>query len=202
MPRLAADTTQLRRRRILDAAGRCFVRRGIGATSMRDIFDEAGVSAGGAYSHFASKHEIVETFIAEAQQRDDAMILACVIAGDRAATLRAFFTLAIADFSQADALQSIRLDISSWAEAIHDKAIAKLMQAAVTHTVRTLATMVARSERRTRVKAGDVATARALGALVIGTAVGMHLDPGLSASRLAKVLSRVVEPGLGAPEES
>src|SRR5262245_43542682 len=114
MPKLAAETTLARRRRILDAAGPCFVRRGIGPTSMRDIFREAGVSAGGTYVHFASKHAIIEAFIAEAQQRDDAAILACVVPGDRAATLRAFLALALADFARPDALLGIRLDISTW----------------------------------------------------------------------------------------
>jgi AcrR family transcriptional regulator len=196
MPRLAATTIADRRRRILAAAGRCFIRRGIGATSMRDIFDEAGVSSGGTYVHFPSKHAIVEAFITEAQRRDDALILGCVVPGDRAATLRAFLALALADFATPDALVSVRIDVSTWAEALHDRAIARMLRAAAAHTLDVLARMVARADRRTRPRAGDIAIARTLAALVLGTAVQLHLAPDAPAEGLAGVFACLVEPGL------
>ena len=65
MPRKAdpalADT---RRREILDAAGRCFVRRGLHATSMREILAEAGLSTGAVYNYFDSKEAIIEAMAA------------------------------------------------------------------------------------------------------------------------------------------
>jgi AcrR family transcriptional regulator len=50
---------EARREQILAAARRCFTRDGFHATSMQDLIDEAGISAGGVYRHFASKDEIV-----------------------------------------------------------------------------------------------------------------------------------------------
>lgn len=49
-----------RRRAILTAAKRCFARKGFHATTITDICKEAGVSAGGLYTHFEHKHAIVE----------------------------------------------------------------------------------------------------------------------------------------------
>ncbi len=49
---------EVRRRQILDAAKRCFIERGLDATTMRDIARIAGLSLGGIYFHFASKEDI------------------------------------------------------------------------------------------------------------------------------------------------
>jgi len=49
---------EVRRRQILDAAKRCFIRKGLDATTMRDVAKDASLSLGGIYFHFASKEEI------------------------------------------------------------------------------------------------------------------------------------------------
>lgn len=49
-----------RKREILEAASRCFVRDGFHAASMRSICAEAGLSAGAVYNYFASKDAIIE----------------------------------------------------------------------------------------------------------------------------------------------
>ena len=72
MPRKAdpalADT---RRREILDAAARCFVRRGLHATSMREILSEAGLSTGAVYNYFDSKEAIIEAMAARERREID-----------------------------------------------------------------------------------------------------------------------------------
>jgi TetR/AcrR family transcriptional regulator, transcriptional repressor of aconitase len=59
MPRVAQAHLDARRRQILDAARRCFVRDGFHATSMQDILGEAGLSAGAVYRYFRGKEDIV-----------------------------------------------------------------------------------------------------------------------------------------------
>src|SRR5260370_41130934 len=59
MPRLTPRTRDARRQQILAAAQRCFTRNGFQATSMADIFAEAGLSAGSVYSHFTGQDEII-----------------------------------------------------------------------------------------------------------------------------------------------
>lgn len=60
MPRLKPDTQRARREHILDAAHRCFARRGFHATTMQDICREAGVSPGAVYVYFNSKEALIE----------------------------------------------------------------------------------------------------------------------------------------------
>jgi TetR/AcrR family transcriptional regulator, transcriptional repressor of aconitase len=64
MPKVSEEHLERRRRQILDAARACFIRKGIHATSMQDIFAEAGLSAGAVYRYFKSKNEIIEANMA------------------------------------------------------------------------------------------------------------------------------------------
>ncbi|HEX6337184.1 MAG TPA: TetR/AcrR family transcriptional regulator [Jiangellaceae bacterium] len=59
MPRVSDEHRERRRQQILEAARRCFVRQGFHQTSMTDIFNEAGLSAGAVYGYFKSKDEII-----------------------------------------------------------------------------------------------------------------------------------------------
>ena len=58
------DLAETRRREILDAAARCFVRRGVHQTSMREIIADAGLSAGAIYNYFEGKETIIEAIAA------------------------------------------------------------------------------------------------------------------------------------------
>lgn len=51
-------TRDVRRREILEAAMRIFVRKGYSAAAMTDITRESGLTRGGIYWHFSSKWEI------------------------------------------------------------------------------------------------------------------------------------------------
>jgi AcrR family transcriptional regulator len=58
MPKVSEQHRQDRREQILDAALASFVARGFQATSMTDVFEAAGLSAGAVYSYFPSKQEL------------------------------------------------------------------------------------------------------------------------------------------------
>jgi len=51
-------TRDARRQQILDAAMRCYSRKGYHATTMEDITHESGLTKGGIYWHFSSKWQI------------------------------------------------------------------------------------------------------------------------------------------------
>jgi TetR/AcrR family transcriptional regulator, cholesterol catabolism regulator len=52
-----------RRQELLDVSARLFAERGYGATTVRDIADEAGILSGSLYHHFGSKEEIVDEIL-------------------------------------------------------------------------------------------------------------------------------------------
>jgi len=63
----------IRKQEILDAAKKCFIANGFHQTSMRQIFDASGISAGGAYNYFAGKADIVKGIVDE-ERTDIAML--------------------------------------------------------------------------------------------------------------------------------
>ena len=81
-----SDRAQASRERILDATGRILVRDGGDAVTIAAVAQEAGVSKGGLFYHFASKELLIEGLIARYVASFDELI---ATAGDEpgAATL-------------------------------------------------------------------------------------------------------------------
>jgi len=59
MPREPGD----RRERILVSAAALFARKGVAATTVREIADDVGILSGSLYHHFESKEAIVDTIV-------------------------------------------------------------------------------------------------------------------------------------------
>ncbi|MFN3945746.1 MAG: TetR/AcrR family transcriptional regulator [Allosphingosinicella sp.] len=74
MPRLSTGALEERRQHIIDAAMRLFARNGFHRTTMRDIFEEAGLSAGAVYNYFKSKEDIFEAAVRTSQTRSEQVI--------------------------------------------------------------------------------------------------------------------------------
>lgn len=70
MPKVSEAYLEARRQEILDAAIACFTRKGFHQTTMEDIFQQAGLSAGAVYRYFASKEEIIDAAVLESQRSD------------------------------------------------------------------------------------------------------------------------------------
>ena len=66
MPKVSEEHAAARREQILAAAQKCFARKGFHASSMNDVFAEAGLSAGAVYSYFKSKDEIITAMASRA----------------------------------------------------------------------------------------------------------------------------------------
>lgn len=65
MPKVSAEHREARREEILCAARRRFAHEGFHATSMQDILEESGLSAGAVYRYFNGKSDIVSAIACE-----------------------------------------------------------------------------------------------------------------------------------------
>ncbi|MCZ7412988.1 MULTISPECIES: TetR/AcrR family transcriptional regulator [unclassified Streptomyces] len=65
MARVSQEHLAARRRQILDGARRCFTRNGFHATSMQDVLQETGLSAGAVYRYFRSKDDLITAIAME-----------------------------------------------------------------------------------------------------------------------------------------
>ena len=127
MPRVSDDHLERRRRQIMDAALRCFARKGFHETTLQDVFRESGLSAGAVYRYFKSKNDLIQAITAE----ETAPVIAIIefaIAQDPVpgADQIARLAAALQELSGPDG--PARVAPSSWAEALHDPAVADIVR--------------------------------------------------------------------------
>lgn len=102
MPRTAEQNEALRaatRAAIETAAVRVFARRGFAASNMRQIADEAGLSAGSIYRHYASKEELFESLLDQASEGLRTTATQLSGAGDPLELIRGFTEVFLADLT-------------------------------------------------------------------------------------------------------
>jgi TetR/AcrR family transcriptional regulator, transcriptional repressor of aconitase len=93
MPKLSQTDLDARRRQIREAANRCFARKGVQATTMREIFAEAGLSAGAVYNYFKTKEELIEAGIIESTREN----IDTIVEAAETMTFREIIELFLAD---------------------------------------------------------------------------------------------------------
>ncbi|NKX44659.1 TetR/AcrR family transcriptional regulator [Roseicyclus persicicus] len=59
MPRITPEAMEERRAKIIAAARRVFAAKGLSKVTLRDVFREAGLSAGAVYNYFQSKDDLI-----------------------------------------------------------------------------------------------------------------------------------------------
>jgi AcrR family transcriptional regulator len=128
MPKVTDAHRAARRRQILDAAGRCFVRNGFHATSMQDVFGEAGLSAGAVYRYFPSKAAIV-TAIAEETVADVERVIEETVGVDPVPPVEEMVARVLDAVDAHTGPQgNARIGVQVWAEALRSPALADLVQ--------------------------------------------------------------------------
>ncbi len=113
-PRVSEAHKESRREQILEAAGRCFARRGYAATTMQEILREAKLSAGAVYSYYKSKADIYMALMERNLEQDLRRYAAELEQGGTAwAKLRRLverYMASFADASQAEFFQLYLLE--------------------------------------------------------------------------------------------
>ncbi|MEU9337138.1 TetR family transcriptional regulator [Streptomyces sp. NPDC048290] len=83
MPRITQEEKAHNREIILEAAGRLFRSRGVKAVGIAELMNDAGLTHGGFYNHFASKNELVAEVCAASFLTSLASLAQTVEEGDR-----------------------------------------------------------------------------------------------------------------------
>jgi AcrR family transcriptional regulator len=124
MPKVSQQYRDARRDRILDAAKRCFLRDGFHATSMQDLFAEAGLSSGAVYRYFASKDDVIIA-IAEDNMRAVVATIHAVAARDPGASVGAALAEVLEIAQAGDARDGLgQIAVLVWGEALRSPSIA------------------------------------------------------------------------------
>lgn len=124
MPKVSQQYRDARRDQILNAARRCFLRDGFHATSMQDLFAEAGLSSGAVYRYFASKDDVIIA-IAEDNMRGVVEMIRDVAAQQPSQPAGAVLADVLEVVQARDARNGLgKLALLVWAEALRSPSIA------------------------------------------------------------------------------
>jgi AcrR family transcriptional regulator len=184
MPKVSQQYLDERREQILAAARRCFVRDGFHATSMQDLFAEAGLSSGAVYRYFASKDDVIIA-IAMDNVREVSELIRSIASGKVGASLGealAEVVELVEAKNATDAFGSVALQV--WAESMRNPALAEELSGLLAQTRTDLAEVVRGRQASGELPAGPAdSIATALLALVPGYVLQLALfakpDPGI-----------------------
>ena len=124
MPKVSQQHRDARREQILAAARRSFLRDGFHATSMQDLFAEAGLSSGAVYSYFASKDDVIVA-IAEENMRGVTEMIQDIAAQRPARSVGAVLADVMDMLRAKDAQDGLgKLTVIVWSEAVRNPALA------------------------------------------------------------------------------
>jgi TetR/AcrR family transcriptional regulator, repressor for uid operon len=179
VPKLAPETQQARRERILAAAERCFIEKGFHPATMADICREAGVSPGALYIYFASKEELIAGLCEREKDRFTSELARITETADILTALRSLAE----QYCCNEPIEKVRLHMEIAAEAGRNETIGRTVREMDRIVCQGLAALLAREKERGRIAPELPAEiiVRAMGALGDGLflkrAADPHFDP-------------------------
>jgi TetR/AcrR family transcriptional regulator, transcriptional repressor of aconitase len=193
MPR-DSDAHADRRLQILDAARRCFARRGLAETSVRDIYEEAGLSEGAVYVHFGAKEDIVEGLADEVFARVRQWIDPLEGAEDALPALEGVVRSLVAAAS-VEPRDELGLRVQAWGAAVTQPRIAALLTEGLAYARAAISGAAARAANGTGVD--EDAAARAVLAVLQGYLLQVLFDPPADSERYADTCVLMLRSVLG-----
>lgn len=197
LPKVTPEHVEARKNAILDAALRCFTRKGFHRTTMQDICRECELSPGAVYRYFRSKRALIEGVMERDMEQQTALISA--VGGSAPNIVAALETLGRHFFAQLlepDIGEHERLHAEIHAETLRDEELraAARQQLQALRTV--LADLLRRSGEDTSIPIAHVdptALASLLIALIIGLGYPRALDPkGVDTEQVFRALFRLL----------
>jgi len=145
MPKVSQQHRDARREQILAAARRCFLRDGFHATSMQDLFAEAGLSSGAVYSYFASKDDVIAA-IAEENIRGVTEMIQAIATQRPARPVGAVLADVMEMVRAKDTQDGLgKLTVIVWSEAARNPALAARFTALIMQVRASLAEVIGQS---------------------------------------------------------
>jgi AcrR family transcriptional regulator len=174
MPKVTPQYRDARRDQILSAARRCFLRDGFHATSMQDLFAEAGLSSGAVYGYFASKEDMIIA-IAEENVREVVAMIHDVASSEPGRPIGTVLADIVTVVQAKDAEEGLAgLAVLAWSEALRNPALARRFADRFAQ-IRTELTEIARQHQRSGNLPREV-PAEALAAVFFSVVPGLILQ--------------------------
>ena len=178
MPKVTEMHSAARRQQIIDAAYRCFARKGFHQTTMRDIYGEANLSPGAVYHYFDSKDAIIQASFEFDYERSRGLFDAAIASDDPMQALRDLIAFFFRGLDEAAALGAGRVNVQGWGEALVNPPLLAARRSLVEGYVEDLAQIVRKAQA-----AGQIDPAldpRSAGRVLLSLYYGLELQKALN----------------------
>ncbi|MEU4194967.1 TetR/AcrR family transcriptional regulator [Kribbella sp. NPDC026611] len=125
MPKVTEEHRLARRAQIVAAARTCVIEQGFHKTTMADVIQESGLSAGAVYSYFKSKEAIVAAIAEDALSAIDELFEKLLASAEPLSPLMALErTIAhVVTVAEAPGGDVTRVAVQAWAESLRNEEI-------------------------------------------------------------------------------
>lgn len=196
MPKVSEGHALARRQQIIDAAYRCFARKGFHQTTMREIYQEAELSPGAVYHYFDSKHEIIAASFDFDYERSLHLFEAAAESEEPLNALTGLLVFLFMGLKSAAALGAGRVNVQGWGEALVNPALLATVQR-VLGTIHEAATRIvqkAQAQGQIDPKVDALAFSNALISLYYGLELQLALNPELDVEQYAEAVKALLQP--------
>lgn len=175
MPKLKPEEVEQRRREIIDAARRCFLRRGFHRATTDEICREAAITPGGLYHYFRNKEDVIRAVVQDSadQAVREVRSIAQASPGPRTALQRLGALLAQTVQSQ-EFYDNARLDLEIWSESMRREELSKILATGRAAVHEALAEIIHDAVRTGEYS--DIVDPDALAALLMGVHTGLQVN--------------------------
>ncbi len=190
MPKVTEAYLDNRRQQIIDAAYRCFARKGFHQTTMRDIYAEAGLSPGAIYHYFDSKDDIIEASFIFDNQRSLPVFEQAIEDPDPMVAIERLIDYFYAGLESAAVLGANRVNIQGWGEALVNPRLFKPLAQSFHEIPELLGQLIRRGQEAGVIDPGI--DPGAVGEVVLSSYLGLYLqkalNPDLDVEKYKKVV--------------
>ncbi len=178
MPKVSAEHTLARRQQIIDAAYRCFARKGFHQATMRDIYAEANLSPGAVYHYFDSKDAIIQASFEFDYRRSLALFEAATAHENPLQALHELIDFFFRGLESASELNAPRVNVQGWGEALVNPPLLETMRQGIDFYLDALTQIVRKAQA-----AGQLDQAldpQAVGRMLLSLYYGLELQKALN----------------------
>jgi AcrR family transcriptional regulator len=194
MPKVTEAHSAARRQQIIDAAYRCFARKGFHQTSMRDIYEEAKLSPGAVYHYFPGKDAIIQASFEFDYQRTQALLEAASASDEPLNALAELIAFLFHGIEGAAELDAGRVNVQGWGEALVNPSLRENRQRLVEHYLSALAQIVRQAQALGQLD--PLLDPHALGRILLSLYYGLELqkalDPAVEVAPYAAAVSALL----------
>lgn len=194
MPKVSEAHSTARRQQIIDAAYRCFARKGFHQATMRDIYEEARLSPGAVYHYFPSKDAIIQASFEFDYERSLALLEAATASDDPLSALTELIGFFFRGLEGAAELGAGRVNVQGWGEALVNPPLRESLQRVMGQYLAALSQLARRAQAVGQLDPSldPDALGRMLLSLYYGLELQKALDPGVDVAAYAAAVTALL----------